>query len=97
MFSVLVIVLGSDRIAILGFGASQRQIPLVALLHVLKIPRLRLGNIGFPAVRLGRVRRSGSELARSVEGSLIILHYRPESKAAGRRSMRWLVGENQID
>jgi hypothetical protein len=40
---VLVVVLCRDRIAILSFGAGQRQISLIALFHVLKALRLSSG------------------------------------------------------
>ena len=43
MFIVLVVVLCRDRIAILSFGAGQRQISLIALFHVLKALRLSSG------------------------------------------------------
>ena len=43
MFSVLVVVLGRDRIAILSFSAGKLQIALIALFYVLKAFRLRSG------------------------------------------------------
>jgi hypothetical protein len=38
MFGVLVVILCGDRIAMLRFGAGQRQILLIASLQVLKAP-----------------------------------------------------------
>ena len=43
MFSVLVVVLCRDRIAILSFSAGKLQISLIALFYVLKAFRLRSG------------------------------------------------------
>jgi len=44
VFGVLVMVLGGDRVAVLGFRSGERQIPLVVASRVLRA--LRLGVAG---------------------------------------------------
>jgi hypothetical protein len=51
MFGVLVVILCPDRIADESFSTSERQIPLVASLRVLRVFRLGAYGIRFP--RLG--------------------------------------------
>ena len=53
MFGVLIVVLGSDDIAGLGFSLGQRQIPLVASLRILRALRPFARAIRFPPLRSG--------------------------------------------
>jgi hypothetical protein len=46
MFGVLVVVLGRDQIAALGFSLGQRQISLIVSLHVIRALRLWAGGTG---------------------------------------------------
>ena len=48
MFGVLVVVLGRDQIAALGFSLGQRQIPLIVSLRVMRALRLWAGSTGWP-------------------------------------------------
>jgi hypothetical protein len=45
MLGMLVIILGSDRVADLSFGAGECQIPLILFLPVLGMPWTRTGAI----------------------------------------------------
>ena len=49
MFGVLVVILGPDRIATLGFSLGQRQIPFIVSLCVLRALRLGAGGIRCPS------------------------------------------------
>jgi len=46
MFGVLVVVLGHDQIAALGFSSGQLQIPLIVSLRVMRALRLWAGSAG---------------------------------------------------
>jgi hypothetical protein len=46
MFGVLVVVLGRDQIAALGFSLGQRQIPLIVSLRAIRALRLWAGSTG---------------------------------------------------
>lgn len=48
MLGVLVIVLCCDRIAALGFGAGERQIPFIVSLRVLRVLRRGAGSTRYP-------------------------------------------------
>ena len=51
MFGVLVVVLCPDCVADLGFGAGERQIPLVVSSRVLRAYRFRAGGTRCPPLR----------------------------------------------
>ena len=51
MFGVLVVVLCPDRVADLGFITSERQIPLIVSLRVLRALRLGAGGTRCPPLR----------------------------------------------
>src|ERR1700734_723642 len=67
MLGVLVVALCRDRVAELGFGMGERQIPLIASLRVLRA--LRFGSGGTRSPPLGacsrRRRRSGAFIHQS--------------------------------
>ena len=60
MFGVLVVVLCPDRVADLGFITSERQIPLIVSLRVLRA--LRLGRAALDAHRFERVANDAAGL-----------------------------------
>ena len=60
MFGVLVVVLCPDRVADLGFITSERQIPLIVFLRVLRA--LRLGRAALDAHRFERLANDGAGL-----------------------------------
>ena len=55
MFGVLVIVLCPDCVAILGFGAGKRQIPLVVSSRVLRVYQLGADGTRCPPFRAGSI------------------------------------------
>src|ERR1700751_1369370 len=62
VLGVLIVVLCPDRVADLGFGAGERQIPLIVSLRVL---RAGAGGTRCPPLRAGSKRRCRSWLART--------------------------------
>jgi hypothetical protein len=51
MLGVLIVILRSDGVADLSFGAGERQIPLIFFLRVVGIPRTGTGAILCPPIR----------------------------------------------
>src|SRR5580692_1330903 len=74
MFGVLVVVLCRDRIAVLDFGTSERQIPLIASLRALRVRRVGTAGIRWPPFRARGVRPCRSVRARALSCRRAILH-----------------------